>query len=71
LRHYLEKTQHKKGLVEWLKQKAPAYQEEALNSNPSTIKETNKQKKAGRVVQVVQHLLSKHEALSTATKINK
>jgi hypothetical protein len=33
-RFYLEKTHHKKGLVEWLKA-------QALSSNPSTAKKAN------------------------------
>jgi hypothetical protein len=38
MRPYLKNTQHKKGLVEWLK-----WQGTCLSSNPSAAKQTNKQ----------------------------
>jgi hypothetical protein len=40
MRPYLEKTHHRKGLVEWLKVKA-------LSSSPGTAKQKPKQKRQG------------------------
>jgi hypothetical protein len=67
VRPYLEKPFTKIGLVEWLKVKA-------LSSTPSTAKKKKKKKKStqnrgGRMGQVVEHLPSKCEALSSNCSI--